>query len=100
MPKGYWIAHIDVANPDGYQAYIRANGAVFRKYGARLLVRAGQFEIVEGQCRSRNIVLEFSDYATALACYRSPEYQANIKVRQPHSIVDIIIIEGYDGPQP
>ena len=43
---------------------------------------------------------EVTHYAAALACYRSPEYQANIKVRQPHSIIDIIIIEGYDGPQP
>ena len=63
-------------------------------------VRAGKFECVEGTSRSRNVVIEFPDYATALACYRSPEYQANIKVRQPHATADIIIIEGYDGPQP
>jgi len=50
--------------------------------------------------RSRNVVIEFPDYATALACYRSPEYQANIKVRLPHATADIIVIEGYDGPQP
>jgi len=45
-------------------------------------------------------VIEFPDVATALACYRSPEYQENIKRRLPHSTADIIIIEGYDGPQP
>jgi len=28
------------------------------------------------------------------------EYQANIKVRAPHSVADVIVIEGYDGPQP
>ena len=54
----------------------------------------------EGRRRSRNVVIEFPDYAAALACYHSPEYQANIKLRLPHSIVDIIVIEGYDGPQP
>ena len=53
-----------------------------------------------GESRSRNVVIEFPDYASALACYRSPEYQRNIKVRQPHSVVDLVIIEGYDGPQP
>ena len=37
---------------------------------------------------------------TALACYHSPEYQENIKVRLPHSNAELIIIEGYDGPQP
>ena len=64
------------------------------------MVRAGKFESMEGKSRSRNVVIEFPDYATALACYRSPEYQANIKVRQPHSDIEIIVIEGYDGPQP
>jgi uncharacterized protein (DUF1330 family) len=46
------------------------------------------------------VVIEFPDYETALACYHSPEYQANIKVRLPHSAADLVIIEGYDGPQP
>jgi len=64
------------------------------------VVRGGKFDGVEGSSRSRNVVIEFPDYATALACYRSPEYQANIKVRQPHCVVDLIVIEGYDGPQP
>jgi uncharacterized protein (DUF1330 family) len=45
-------------------------------------------------------VIEFPSYEAALACYRSPEYQRNIAVRQPHSIADIVVIEGYDGPQP
>ena len=66
----------------------------------RFLVRAGKFECPEGSARSRNVVIEFPDYAAALACYRSPEYQAKIKVRLPHSTADIVIIEGYDGPQP
>ena len=55
---------------------------------------------IEGQSRSRNVVIEFPDYETALACYHSPEYQENIKARQPHSDADLVIIEGYDGPQP
>src|SRR5207302_1986920 len=25
MPKAYWIAHIDVSNPEGYKAYVAAN---------------------------------------------------------------------------
>ena len=61
---------------------------------------AADNEAPEGAPRSRNVVIEFPDYATALACYNSPEYQANIKIRQGHSIADIVIIEGYDGPQP
>jgi uncharacterized protein (DUF1330 family) len=100
MPKGYWIGRIDVNNEDGYRPYAAANSAIFKKFGGRYVVRAGKFEAVEGASRSRNVVIEFPDHAAALACYRSPEYQANIKVRQPHAIVDLIIIDGYDGPQP
>jgi uncharacterized protein (DUF1330 family) len=100
MPKGYWIARVDVHNEDGYKPYAAANPAIFKKYGGRFVVRAGQFESMEGTNKSRNVVIEFPDYAVALACYRSPEYQANIKIRQPHSIIDLVIIEGYEGPQP
>lgn len=100
MAKGYWIGRVEVHNDEGYKAYAAANPAIFKKYGARFVVRGGKFECPEGEARRRNVVLEFPDYATALACYNSPEYQANIKVRQPHSIADIVIIEGYDGPQP
>ena len=100
MAKGYWIARVDVTDEQGYQPYVAANAAIFRKYGGRFLVRGGKFDCVEGLSRSRNIVVEFPDYATALDCYRSPEYQRNITVRLPHAVADIIVIEGYDGPQP
>jgi uncharacterized protein (DUF1330 family) len=100
MAKGYWIAHVDVTNPDGFRPYADANAAIFKKFKGRYVVRGGKFECPEGKARARNIVIEFPDYATALACYNSPEYQQNIKVRQPHSEVDLVVIEGYDGPQP
>ena len=100
MAKGYWIARIDVHSDEGYKPYAAANLAIFKKFGGRFVVRAGRFEAPEGSARSRNVVIEFPDYATALACYNSPEYQANIKVRQPNATADILIIEGYDGPQP
>ncbi len=100
MAKGYWIGRVDVHNEDGYKPYAAANAAIFKKFGGRYLVRAGTFECPEGAARSRNVVIEFPDYETALACYNSPEYQENMKVRQPHSEADIVVIEGYDGPQP
>lgn len=100
MAKGYWIARVDVGNDEGYKPYAAANPAIFKKFGGRFVIRGGPFENPEGASRSRNVVIEFPSYEQALACYRSPEYQANIKVRQPHSTADIVIIGGYDGPQP
>lgn len=101
MAKGYWIGRVDVHDLEGYKRdYVAHNGEVFHKYGGRFLVRGGKFDSKEGSSRSRNVVIEFKDYETALACYESPEYQALIKARGPHSEGDIVVIEGYDGPQP
>jgi len=74
--------------------------AASRKYGALFLVRAGRFENPEGGSRSRNVVLEFPSYQAALDCYKSSEYQAAMLLRAPVSKIDLLIIEGYDGPQP
>jgi uncharacterized protein (DUF1330 family) len=100
MPKGYWIGHVDVTDEEGYKPYAAGNPGIYRRYGGRFVVRGGKFEGMEGASRSRNVVIEFPDYAAALACYRSPEYQENMKIRHKHAITDLIIIEGYDGPQP
>ena len=100
MPKGYWIARIDVHDAEGYKEYVAQNGAVFNKFGARFLVRGGRHVPKEGSSRSRNVVLEFKDYETALACYNSPEYARLVALRSPHSQADILVIEGYDGEQP
>ena len=100
MPKGYWIVRADVADQEKYKDYVAANAVPFNKYGARFLVRAGRFENVEGASRSRNIVIEFPSYQAALDCWNSPGYQQAIKLRQHVSTMDLVIIEGYDGPQP
>ena len=100
MAKGYWIAHVDVSDPEGYKNYQAANAAAFRKYGAVFLVRGGASEQPEGKIRSRHVILEFKDYATALACYRSPEYTAAKAERQGKGEIDLVIVEGYDGVQP
>jgi uncharacterized protein (DUF1330 family) len=97
MAKGYWIASVAVTDPEGYKEYVAANSAAFRKYDARFIVRGGRFETPEGTARARNIVLEFKDYDTALACYRSPEYAAAKALRDGRAEANLIIIEGYDG---
>lgn len=100
MAKGYWIVRVDITDQEQYKLYMAANAAPFKKYGARFLVRSGRFENPEGASRSRNVVLEFPTYEIALECWKSPEYQAAIKLRQPVSTFDLVIIEGYDGTQP
>jgi uncharacterized protein (DUF1330 family) len=94
MAKGYWIVRVDVANADEYAKYAVGNPTIFANFGGRFLVRAGKHTVVEGKGRARNVIVEFPDYDSALACFRSPEYQANMKLRQGHAEGDIVVIEG------
>ncbi len=100
MAKGYWIGRVEVSDLEQYKLYVAANALPFKMYGARFLVRGGAFENPEGESRSRNVVLEFPSYQAALDCWHSPEYQSAIKLRESVSVVDLVIIEGYDGHQP
>jgi uncharacterized protein (DUF1330 family) len=100
MPKGYWIVRVDIADPERYNAYTTANAKPLARYGARFIVRAGKFENPEGGSRTRNAVIEFPSYQAAVDCWHSAEYQEVLKLRQPVSTADLIIIEGYEGLQP
>jgi uncharacterized protein (DUF1330 family) len=100
MTKGYWIVRVDITDQEQYKAYVSANAAPLAKYGARFLVRAGRFDNPEGTSRTRNAVIEFPSYQAALDWWKSDEYQKALKLRQPVSTIDLIIIEGYEGQQP
>ena len=96
MPKGYWIAHVDVFNPERYPGYMQAARPAYEKYGAKFIVRGGRFEAVEGKARGRHVVVEFESYDKAVVCYRSPEYQAAAKIRRENAEGDVMIVEGAD----
>jgi uncharacterized protein (DUF1330 family) len=100
MAKGYWIARLDVDNEEEYARYRALNAVAFAKYGAKFVVRGGEFKLARGEGRKHNVVLEFKDIETARACYDSPEYQAAVKHLANVGAVDLVIIGGHDGAQP
>ena len=100
MAKGHWVALVDVSDPEGYKAYIAENATAFRKFGGRFLARGGKSETPEGTTRSRIVVIEFPNYAAASECYRSREYAKAMALRKGKSVMDLAIVEGYEGPQP
>jgi uncharacterized protein (DUF1330 family) len=93
MPA-YWIAHVTVTDPESYKGYQTLAPAAFAKYGAKFLARGGDFVSPEGANFDRHVVIEFTDLATAKACYASPEYQAARQHRQGAAKVMITIVEG------
>lgn len=100
MAKGYWIALVDISDPEGYKRYQAANAEPFAKYGAKFLVRGGESESVEGAARSRQVIIEFPSYEAARECYHCSEYQYAKSLRAEAGVADIVIVAGYEGPQP
>ena len=94
MPKGYWIVRVSVRNAENYPDYLKAAKPAFEAFGAKFLVRGGEFDVKEGQARDRNVVVEFPDVETAKACYDSPAYQAARRIRVANADADFLIVEG------
>jgi uncharacterized protein (DUF1330 family) len=97
MAKGYWIAHVDVRDPERYKDYVSGAKPAFEKYGAKFLARGGAYEAMEGRGRGRNVVIEFPSMQAAKDCYNSAEYQAAKAIRQTVADAEMIIVEGYEG---
>ncbi len=94
MPKGYWIAHVDVRDPEGYKDYVAAAKIAFDKYGAKFLARGGAYEATEGKGRARNVVIEFPSLKAAQDCYHSPEYSAARAIRRKFADAEMVLVEG------
>lgn len=96
MAKGYWIAHVEVGDPERYKDYVATAKPAFEKFGAKFLARGGAYEAMEGKGRGRNVVIEFPSMQAALDCYNSPEYQAAKAIRVSVSEGEMVIVEGYE----
>jgi len=93
--KAYWIAHVNVTDPDQYTHYTLRAPAAFALYGGRFLARGGRSEAMEGRpTPQRSVVIEFDSYEQALACYHSEQYQEAKRHRAGVALADIIIVEG------
>jgi uncharacterized protein (DUF1330 family) len=100
MPKGYWVARVDVEDADAYDRYRALNVKAFAKFGGRFLVRGPAGRVVKGAPRKHNVVIEFDSYEKAVACSESAEYQAAMEHLKDVGPTDLVIVEGYEGPQP
>lgn len=94
MTKAYWIARVDVRDPEGYKDYVSTAKPAFERFGAQFIARGGVANAVEGPGRARNVIIEFASMQHALDCYNSPEYQAAKVIRQKFADGEIVLVEG------
>jgi uncharacterized protein (DUF1330 family) len=97
MAKGYWIARVDVRDPERYKDYVSTAKTAFERYGAKFLARGGEYDALEGQARARNVVIEFPSRQAALDCYNSAEYQAAKAIRVEVADAEMVVVDGFDG---
>ena len=97
MAKGYWIAHVEVHDAEGYKGYVAGARIAFDKYGAKMLARGGAYEQTEGRDRPRNEVIEYPSLKAAQDSYQSPEYQAARAIRLKYAEAEMVLVEGVDG---
>ena len=95
MPAGYVIAQLKVTNPENYKEYVEKVTPLVKKFGGEFLVRAGEFQIFDGETKfPRIIILKFPTYEKALEWYNSDLYKPLKELRQKGSEGNIIIIKG------
>ncbi|HTC84244.1 MAG TPA: DUF1330 domain-containing protein [Rhizomicrobium sp.] len=94
MAKTYWIARVDVSDPETYKKYVETGKPAFERHNAKFLARGGRTEVLEGKGRARNVVIEFPSMEEALACYNSPEYTAARAIRRTVSEGEFVLVEG------
>jgi uncharacterized protein (DUF1330 family) len=96
MPA-YWLARCKIDDPIEYKKYTDLVPAIIAKFGGKVLARGGKYQIMEGTDKfTRYVVIEFPTMEQAVACHRSPEYQAAAVFRRADGVgeVEQVIVEG------
>lgn len=92
---GYIVADIEIRDPDEYQKYKQQTAATIERYGGKFLVRGGQPETLEGDWKTKRIViLEFPSVEQAKTWYYSPEYSAIKGIRHRSAISNVLLLHG------
>jgi uncharacterized protein (DUF1330 family) len=94
MPKGYWVADVEVTDVDKYRVYREFVTPYVASRGGRFLTRAGKVVVKEGTARTRTVIVEFPSFAEALAAYDDPAYTEGRKLRANAGELDLVIVEG------
>jgi uncharacterized protein (DUF1330 family) len=95
MPKGYWLARLDIKDRDTFAEYRKRNAAPIAKFGGRFVVKGGRAETVLGPQRGENVVIEFESFEQAVDCFRSADYQAAAQyLRKSCDVIEFVIVEG------
>jgi uncharacterized protein (DUF1330 family) len=91
----YIIADVTVTDAEKMAKYREWSTKAMQEHGAEVLVRGGEFEVLEGPWTpSRIIVLKFKDRAAAKAFYASETYSHARTLREGAGVMRMIVVDG------
>jgi len=92
---GYIVADVEITDPEEYQRYTRQVAPTVERYDGKFLVRGGQPETIEGDWKTKRIVIiEFPSVEQAKTWYNSPEYSAIAGIRHGSTVSRIVLVHG------
>jgi len=93
-PPAYFVAEIDVTNPDIYKTYVERNTSVVKAHGGRFLVRGGKTTVMDGEPPKRVVIIAWDNEDNARAWYTSAAYKEIIPIRDKAAKFRGFIAEG------
>ncbi len=91
----YFIANIDIIDPEEYKKYLDEADNVFKKFNGEYLAVDSQPTVLEGQWNyTKSVLIRFDTEEDFNAWYHSPEYQKILKYRLNSAWCNTILIKG------
>ena len=93
--SAYIIADVTVTNAEKMVLYREWSTRAMQEHGAEVLVRGGEFDVLEGPWTpSRLVILKFTDRAAAHAFYNSQTYTHARSLREGAGIMRMVVVDG------
>jgi uncharacterized protein (DUF1330 family) len=94
----YFIAAIEVTDPERYAEYQALAAPSIAEYGGRFMVRGADFEPLEGEWPiSRLVMIEFASREQALAWWNSDGYAAATEKRLGAADMRAVLMDGFNA---
>lgn len=96
MSKAYIIFLEEITNPEQFAIYRQWSSRAIASFDAKILVRGGNTETLEGITPPRTVILEFPSIERAREFYHSMQYLRARNAREGAVKMNCYIIEGYE----
>jgi uncharacterized protein (DUF1330 family) len=95
--SSYFIALIDIHDPERYEQYLAGYDEVFNKFKGKVIAVEDNPRVLEGNWPAeRTVMIKFPNDHELRKWYDSKEYQALAKHRKEASVASIAMITGRD----